>query len=92
MAPNQYMEGKKSLREQGKSYKLLQDPNVANYLGKWAPRGRTAAELVQRMSQNWLGIGPASPGDEASYQALYQNFLCYGAAIGQLEARASPSQ
>jgi hypothetical protein len=92
VAPDQYMAGKKFLRELGKSYKVLQDPNVANFFGKWVPRGRTVAELVQHLTTNGLEFAPASPGDEPAYQALYQNFLTYDSQIGQLVARQAPSQ
>jgi hypothetical protein len=71
---------------------MLQDPNVANYFGKWAPSGRTVAELVQHLSKNGLEFAPASPGDEAAYQALYQSFLAYDGAISQLVSRSGPSQ
>jgi hypothetical protein len=87
VAPNDYMDGKKFLRELDKSYRVLNDPNVANYFGKWAPRGRTVGELVQHITDNGLQFAPASPGDEPYYMALYQSFLTYDTGISQLVSR-----
>jgi hypothetical protein len=87
VAPNDYMDGKKFLRELDKSYRVLNDPNVAQYFGKWAPRGRTVGELVQHITSNGLQFAPASPGDEPYYMALYQSFLTYDTGISQLVSR-----
>jgi hypothetical protein len=90
VAPDQYMDGKKFLRELAKSYKMLNEPEVSNYFGKWSPRGKTVAELVDFITSNGLQIAPASPGDESYYTALYQSFLNYDSGISQLVARQTP--
>jgi hypothetical protein len=89
VAPEQYMAGKKYLRELEKSYKVLDDPNVAMYFGQWAPRGRNVGELVQNIFGNGLQIAPASPGDEPFYMQLYQSFLTADTGISQLVSRSS---
>jgi hypothetical protein len=85
--PDQYMEGKKFLRELAASYKLFQDPDVGNYFGKWVPRGRTVAELLQHMIDNGLQFAPALPGDETYYTAFYNSLLKYDTGISQLVSR-----
>jgi hypothetical protein len=89
-APDQYMDGKKYLRALESSIKLLQDPKIADYFNKWAPRGRTVAELVHHMMTNGLDFAPALPGDESYYQAVYQSFLAYDTGISQLVSSQSP--
>ena len=88
-APDQYMDGKKFLNAVATSFKLLQDPSIGDYFNKFAPRGRTVAELVKHMSDNGLTFAPAMPGDESYYQGMYQSFLSYDAGISQLVARQS---
>jgi hypothetical protein len=89
-APDQYMEGKKYLYALHSSIKLLQDPLIGDYFNKWAPRGRTVAELVQHMTANGLNFAAAMPGDESYYQGVYQSFLQYDTNVTQLVARPAP--
>ncbi len=92
LEPDDYMDGKKYLRELGNSYKMLKDPDVGNYFGKWAPRGRTVAELMQHMNDNGLTFTAANNGDETYYSALYRSFLSYDSEISQLVARQTSPQ
>jgi hypothetical protein len=82
--PDQYMEGRRFLRDLAAAYKLFQDPDVGNYFGRWVPQGRTVGELLQHMIDNGLQFAPALPGDETFYTAFYNNLLKYDTGISQL--------
>jgi hypothetical protein len=88
-APDEYMIGKKYLRELRASFKILESPDIASYFGRYTPRGNTVAELVQHMSDLGLTFTPCVPGDETWYVSLYQSFLKYDTELGQLVTRAS---
>jgi hypothetical protein len=85
--PGDYMDGKKYLRDLKATYRLLQDPNTANFFGKWKPSGNTVGELVQHMIDNGLMFAPALPVDQPYYTSLYQTMLNYDTGLNQMVAR-----
>jgi len=91
-SPGDYMTGKKYLRELRSSFKILEDPDIANYYGKYAPRGNNVAELVAHMSSLGLTFTPCVPGDETWYVGIYQSFLKYDGELSELVTRAPPSR
>ncbi len=88
--PSEYMDARRFLRELGRAYRLLQEPDVANYFGRWMPRGRTVGELIQHMIDNGLQFAAALPGDETFYTAFFNSLLRYDTGITQMVASQSP--
>jgi hypothetical protein len=87
LSPSQYIEARRYLSYLDDAFKALQDPNVAHYFTrKWNAQGKTVAELVKHMSDEGLRFAPATPGDEAAYQALHRALTSYDAGLGQLTA------
>jgi hypothetical protein len=73
LSPSQYIEARKFLNQLDGAVKALDDPRVVNYFNeRWSARGRTVAELVDNMKKDGLRFAPATPGEEAPYNALYQ--------------------
>jgi hypothetical protein len=91
MPPVEYSESKRYLNQLGEAVKALQDPNVQNYLtGKYAPKGKTVAELVDNLTRvQGLEFAPATPGDEAAYRALYQAMHAYDLGLAQNNTQVS---
>jgi hypothetical protein len=89
VSPSEYLESTRYLNMLDDAYKALQDPNVGNFFNqKWAPKGRTVAELVDNMAQvQGLKFAPATPGDEPYYNALYRALLTYDAGMVQLAGK-----
>lgn len=83
----QYISAKRYLTQLEDSTKILQDPNVANYFGRWQARGNTVAELVTNMAQQGLSFAPATQGDEPYYTALHHAMASYDTALAQLARR-----
>ncbi len=78
LTPTDYSRAKAFIREVESTVKMLQDPNVANYLNKkWAAKGNTVGEVVDNMTAQGLHFAPASRGDEPAYNALYQGLVAY---------------
>src|SRR5262249_42572344 len=78
----QYVESKRFLADLDTAVQVLEQPGAADFInGKYAARGRTVRELVQHMTENGLRVGPASSGDEAAYNALYQAMAAYGREV-----------
>jgi hypothetical protein len=72
LTPGQYNEAKRFLNLLTDAWWALADPGAVNYYnGTWVARGKSVAELVAHMKKEGLKFAPATPGDEASYQALY---------------------
>jgi hypothetical protein len=77
-SPNDYIKGQRFLNEIDDTIKMLQDPNVANYVThKWAAKGNNVAQLVQQMSGQGLKFAPAVSGDEPAYVSLHQAMVAY---------------
>jgi hypothetical protein len=78
IAPNDYINGQRFLNELSDTIKVLQDPNIANYVThKWAAKGNSVAELVQQMSSQGLRFAPAVAGDQSAYAALHTAMVSY---------------
>jgi hypothetical protein len=68
-----YLEAKRFLSDLDDALKVLRESDVAHYLnGRYAPRGRTVAELIRYMADNQLTFAPAVAGDEPAYAKLRQ--------------------
>jgi len=78
ITPSDYINAQRFLNEMSNTIKVLQDPNVGNYVThKWAAKGNTVAELVQQMSQQGLKFAPAVSGDQSAYSALHTAMVAY---------------
>lgn len=76
-----YVRAKRYVSELESATKVLQDPNVANYFGKWSARGNDVAELVKHMTDNGLQFAPAGQGDQSFYTALHRSMATYDVAL-----------
>jgi hypothetical protein len=76
-----YVRAKRYVTELENATKVLQDPNVANYYGKWTARGNTVGELVKNMTDNGLKFAPAGTGDQAAYTSLHRIMANYDVAL-----------
>jgi hypothetical protein len=75
---NDYIKAKRYLNDLDKSIKMLDDPNISNYVTrKWAAKGDTVAELTTNMIRQGLRFAPAVAGDEAAYVALHNAMVQY---------------
>ena len=75
-----YVRAKRYVTELESATKVLQDPNVANYFGKWSAQGNDVAELVRNMTANGLRFAPAGQGDQAAYTSLHRSMATYDVA------------
>lgn len=76
-----YVRAKRYVSELESATKVLQDPNVANYFGKWAARGNDVSELVKHMTDNGLQFAPAGNGDQSFYTSLHRAMATYDVAL-----------
>jgi len=84
MELSQIIEARRYLSELRDGARVLQNPNVGNYLSKkWSAQGRDVRELVQNMTSQGLRFAPSVRGDEAAYQSLYQALATYNYAFAQ---------
>jgi len=78
LTPSQYIAARRYLNQVGQAIRALKDPKAANYFNnRWVAKGSTVAELVDHLRQEGLEFAPATPGDEASYTALYNALRAY---------------
>jgi hypothetical protein len=78
LTPTDFGRARSFLREIESTIRMLQDPNVANYVTrKWAVTGSTVGEVVDNMTSQGLKFGPASKGDEAAYNAMFRGLVAY---------------
>lgn len=85
MSPSDYTRSSRYLRELKNSFKVLEDPNVAMYFnGKRSAKGSTVSELVSNLTNEGLRFAPASTGEEAAYNTLYQALRTYDAGVARL--------
>ncbi len=78
LGTNEYIEAKRYLNNFDDAIKVLVQPDVANYFNQTnVAKGKTVRELVDHMSRKGLSFAPATSGDEAAYQALYQALVAY---------------
>jgi len=82
LAPPQYIEGRRFLRQLEDGIAALSDPKVVNYFNKtWQARGKNVAELVAHMTRHGLLFAPAAPGDDGAYRAVYEALRAYEARV-----------
>jgi hypothetical protein len=80
--PSQYIDAKRFLNQLKAGIQALGDPRAAKYFGpSRAARGKTVSELVRNMRKDGLQFAPATPGEEASYTALYQALRAFDARL-----------
>jgi hypothetical protein len=78
VTPDDYIKGKRFIRELQDTVKNLQDPNVAKYVsGNWSARGDNVVDLVKEMTRDGLRFAPALQGDEAAYVSLHSALASY---------------
>jgi len=78
IAPNDYITAKRFLNEIDATIRVLQDPNIANYVTrKWSAKGDSVAELVTQMTRQGLKFAPAVSGDESAYLALHSAMVTF---------------
>jgi hypothetical protein len=81
---SQYIESKRYLNLLNDGLRALGDDDVANYFNqKFAGNGKTAAEMVEYMSDKGLRFAPSTSGDEAAYRALYLALALYDVSLTQ---------
>ncbi|MGL4553291.1 MAG: hypothetical protein ACRC33_19165 [Gemmataceae bacterium] len=69
---SQYLQAKSFMRQVSSAVASLKDPSIKKYFNNtWNAKGRTVAELMEHMRSEGLTFGPAAPGDEAAYMAVY---------------------
>jgi hypothetical protein len=82
LSPAQYIEAKRYLNQLSAALRALSDPKVKNYFDNtWVAKGKNVAELVSHMIKEGLLFAPATPGDEAAYNALYHAIRAFEAGL-----------
>jgi len=82
MPPAQYIAAKSYLESLDSAIAVLRQPNVGHYFtGKYTLKGKTVPDLVKYMAAQGLRFAPAMPGEQATYQALYQALVQYDLAL-----------
>jgi len=78
LAPPQYFEARRFVKQLGDAVAALADPKAVNYFnGTWQARGKTVPDLVGQMTRNGLQFAAAADGDEAAYRAVYEALRAY---------------
>jgi hypothetical protein len=89
LLPSQFVEARRFTNQLGDAVRALEDPSVSKFFtGKWAPKGKDVAELVQYMGANGLRFAPAVAGDADAYLSLYHALVAFDAGMSQLAARS----
>lgn len=81
LSMSQYIEAKRYLNQLEAAIKLLSDKNAKKYFNTWTAKGKNVAELVSHMTKEGLKFAPATPGDEASYNALYTALRSFDSSL-----------
>jgi hypothetical protein len=87
----QYLAATRFLNDFDASLMALENGDTAAYLdfqSRFAGGGKTAQELVEYMVRNGLRFAPATPGDEAAYQAAHSALVAYSVALENQVAAA----
>jgi hypothetical protein len=85
-----FTDGKHFLKDLKDGVTILKRPNAKNFVdGKYAAKGRTVQELVNYLTEHGLRFGPATAGNEAAYNALYQAMLAYDEQTNAMYAGGS---
>jgi hypothetical protein len=73
-----FLGGSSFLDSLSDSLKVLQRPDAARFFnGSYAAHGNNVPELVNNMMDQGLTFAPATPGEDASYFALHNDFVSY---------------
>src|SRR5579884_2466485 len=84
MTPDDYIRGKRYLRELKEGYGVLGAADAKLYLDRGWLRGvYTVPQLVAAMSQRGLAFAPAAPGQEAAYTVLFGSLVAYNSVLSQ---------
>lgn len=86
---NQYVSAKRFVTQLEDAVKILQDPNVGNYFGKWKLQGESVGDVVQHMTKNGLKFAPATTGEEPYYTSLHRAMANYDVAMNQSSLQTS---
>jgi hypothetical protein len=82
LSPAQYIEARRYLNRLGEAITALSDSRVVHSLdNSRSVKARNVAELVSHMTREGLAFAPATPGDEAAYNALYVALRNYEASL-----------
>jgi hypothetical protein len=88
LTPAQYIEAKRYLNQLGAAVRLLSDANAIKYFDNtWVAKGKNVAELVAHMIKEGLTFAPATPGDEAAYNALFVALRSFEASMRSLSTQ-----
>jgi hypothetical protein len=80
VAPGDYMQAKRYLRDLEGATRVLSDPNVSKVVTrKLGSQGSTVNGLVTQMSREGLKFAAATRGDEAAYVAVHSAMVTYTA-------------
>jgi hypothetical protein len=89
----QYLEAKRFLRELRSAVTALQQPGVAPAMARYqkfvSGGGKTAEQVAKFLIDNGLTVAPATPGDEAAYNALHTALANYDVGVNAQTAVAS---
>jgi hypothetical protein len=80
LPPNTYIEARTFLNNLDSAATALQQKD-AGKLFKYKLDAKSLPDLVRYMSSHGLEFGPATPGDEAAYMALYRSLASYDNAV-----------
>jgi serine/threonine protein kinase len=84
LTPPQSIEANRFLNQLDDGVKGLAQPDVANsFSDTFAAKGKTVPDLVQFMASKGLKFAPATAGDEAAYQALYDRLVKYALQVNR---------
>lgn len=98
MPSGDYIKSKRFVTELRDSTKILEDPNVANFVSKkWSAKGQTVGELVYNLTKDGLRFAPATRGDEPAYTALHHSLAMYETGMAdqigsRMTAQNAPGQ
>jgi len=80
LSPSQYIQAKRFLNQVQDAVTAMSKPEAVNYFnGKFTPKGKNVAELVNNMKEKGLKFAAASPGGESAYRALHHAMAAYDA-------------
>jgi hypothetical protein len=85
MPAGDYTRSVRYINELMDAAKQMQNPNAGNYFnGQWRAQGNTIGELVSNMTNKGVSFAPVTPGNEPSYNSLYQSLRTYNLAVARL--------
>jgi hypothetical protein len=82
LSPSQYIQAKRFLNQVQDAVIAMSRADAVNYFnGKFIPKGKNVAELVNNMKEKGLKFAAASPGGEPAYRALHHAMAAYDASM-----------